>query len=88
MFKIVRTLSLTKVRTLCVENDLYTCGCNEEYDEMFQKCRKVKTDADIYDVALDIVQHSCYGPVEDMGGLEQLLWELATNCTLVMIQEG
>ena len=31
-----RTLSIYKVRELCINGDYYTCGDIEEYEEMFK----------------------------------------------------
>lgn len=51
------------VRSVCCENGLYTCGTNEQYEKMFAMVRaladkQIITGADLYPIALDILQHS------------------------------
>jgi hypothetical protein len=56
-------LSIPAVRGMCIENDLYTCGTNEEYSAMFDMVRpldgkEIITAADLYPIAADILAHS------------------------------
>lgn len=56
-------LSIPAVRGVCIENDLYTCGTNEEYSAMFDMVRPLDgveniTAADLYPIAADILAHS------------------------------
>ena len=57
-------LSISAVRGVCVENDLYTRGTNEEYAAMFDMVRPLDgkqgaiTAEDLYPIAADILAHS------------------------------
>lgn len=57
-------LSISAVRGVCVENNLYTRGTNEEYAAMFVLVRKLDdgkqaiTADDLYPIAADILAHS------------------------------
>lgn len=57
-------LSIPAVRGVCVENDLYTRGTNEEYGAMFDMVRPLDdgkqaiTVEDLYPIAVDILAHS------------------------------
>lgn len=56
-------LSMSAVRSMCCECDLYTCGTNEQYDNMLRKVnalsdKQIITGADLYPIAHDILQHS------------------------------
>lgn len=56
-------LSIPAVRGVCVENDLYTRGTNEEYAAMFDMVRPLDgkqsiTVEDLYPIAADILAHS------------------------------
>lgn len=65
MKKIIETqyLSIPAVRGLCIENNLYTRGTNEEYAAMFDMVhpldgKSVITAEDLYPIAADILAHS------------------------------
>lgn len=57
-------LSIPAVRGVCVENDLYTRGTNEEYAAMFDMVRPLDgkqgaiTAEDLYPIATNILAHS------------------------------
>ena len=56
-------LSIPAVRGVCIENDLYTRGTNEEYAAMFDLVRPLDgkqtiTVEDLYPIAADILAHS------------------------------
>lgn len=87
MLKIIRKLDKIKIRGLCIEKRLYTEGSNDDYCKMFSKCSDAKTDTDVIDIALDIVSHSEANNVEEIGGLEELIYELSTACTRIMVVE-
>lgn len=59
----IQRLSLSDVRSMCCENSLYTRGTNEQYEKMFDMVsaladKQIITGADLYPIALDILQHS------------------------------
>lgn len=56
-------LSTTAVRCMCIENNLYTCGTNEEYSAMFDMVfalypKSIITADDLAPIAADILAHS------------------------------
>lgn len=59
--ELVRYLPVEKVRTYCIKHDLYGCGTNQDYENMFNLCRDKKrylSDSEILEISIDIVQHS------------------------------
>ena len=59
----IQRLSMSAVRSMCCECDLYSCGDNEQYDKMLRMVnalsdKQIITGADLYPIALDILQHS------------------------------
>ena len=57
--KEIRKLSSDKVRMLCIKKNWYTCGTNEDYAKMLAATDKEDITAnDIYDIAIDIINHS------------------------------
>ena len=50
----------SKVRTVCVHNDFYTCGDNDEYDKMltYVSNHESPDEDDLLVIASDILRHS------------------------------
>lgn len=54
-----RQLSKSDLRSLCIRQNWYTCGNNEEYSNMLNKANKGNiTTNDIVAIAKDIKEHS------------------------------
>ena len=49
-------LSFEKIRMICIENDWYTCGTNEDFENLQDMVDSGKVDID--DIVMDIVLHS------------------------------
>lgn len=49
-----------EMRKLCIQNDFYTCGTNDEYETMLIMCESVKqvTPERLYTIAIDIAVHT------------------------------
>lgn len=63
MIKEFRSISPYELRALCIRENWYTRGTNEEYNEMLEMCgdgfkRKKLTTARIQAIATDIMKHS------------------------------
>lgn len=58
-YKEVRRLHSTDLRALCIREDWYTGGTNEEYARLMEMTEKenITTD-DIVEIATDIIEHS------------------------------
>lgn len=58
-YKEIRKLSSSELRALCIEQDWYTGGTNEEYYNLMSMTEKenITTD-DIVEIATDIIEHS------------------------------
>lgn len=59
----IQRLSMSAVRSMCCECNLYSCGTNEQYDKMLNMVNALSdkqfiTGADLNPIALDILQHS------------------------------
>lgn len=62
-----RTWSVVDVRAMCIRENLFTCGTNDEYDDMFKLVRDLEPTVDnIYAVAKSINDHSEYNTVENI----------------------
>ncbi len=60
-YKEIRRITPYSLRNLCIENDWYTCGDNEEYGHLLLDLAGSKeniTTDDIVEIASDIVEHS------------------------------
>lgn len=77
-----RRIDTSKVRALCIRDNLYTCGTVDDYCKMFQKC---ELDFRIIEIAQDIFDHSnkerliqqC-GSLKD--ALENICYGLINDC--------
>lgn len=56
--KVTRKLVWDKVRQICIDRELYTCGTNSEYDQMLSRCKEDMSDPDYFLMAEDIYNHS------------------------------
>lgn len=58
-YKEVRRLHSSDLRALCIKEDWYTGGTNEEYANLMEMTKKdnITTD-DIVEIATDIIEHS------------------------------
>ena len=57
--KEIKKLSFESLRALCIKNNYYTMGTNEEYSKMLAVTYKENiTNKDIYNTAIDIINHS------------------------------
>ena len=62
--KEIRMIDKCSLRQICIDNDFYTCGDNEEYDALldmpYKKNREFRnlTNEWILKIALDIAEHS------------------------------
>lgn len=66
-FKEYRSWSVTDVRAMCIRENLYTEGTNEQYGAMFRMVNDLTpTVENIYKVAKDINSHSEFQSVENI----------------------
>lgn len=87
-----RRIDTDRVRQMCIENDYYTMGTNEEYSRMFKKC---DLGYNILDIAKDIFEHSNKEKLMYQSGsderevLENICYGLINDCcyTCVDIEE-
>lgn len=77
-----RTLTASKLRSLCIKNDWYTCGDNEDYENLFDRltdcygCPVHMTTEKLVEIATDIWEHS---EITDYS-IETVLFHLAVTC--------
>ena len=87
MFKkvnVTRKLFWDDVRQVCIQNQYYTRGTNEEYLDLFNIVRSFSTvdDTQLFIVAQDIYNHSDVerimneGGVDECGVMESILFNL------------
>ena len=81
-FKETRSMSATKLRSVCIEHNWYTCGTNAEYGRLFDKLTDEcgfpvhLTTEKLVEIAEDIWDHSEITEYT----IESVLFELAKNC--------
>lgn len=58
--KLIRKLDWYGVRDCCIKNELYTNGCNEEYNNLsdYVYNHNIINDEDLIYIATDILEHS------------------------------
>lgn len=83
-FTETRTLTATKLRSICIQHDWYTCGTNEEYGRLFDRLTdgcgfpENLTTEKLVEIAEDIWDHS---KITDYT-IESVLYELAKACNV------
>ena len=84
--KEVRVLSAQDLRSLCIENNYYTRGDNEEYSNLFEWVGKQHnmTTTKIMQVAQDIFEHSS-AKVQSEQDIESIAFNVARVCTTYFI---
>lgn len=56
--KEIRSMDCYSVRSCCIKHSLYTCGTVREYDAMLQKTEEEFSLKLLYEIAIDIYEHS------------------------------
>ena len=57
--KEIKRINTDKLRHICINNNWYTHGTNEEYSNMFKMCKKDNiTTNQLYKIAKDIYEHT------------------------------
>lgn len=81
-FTETRTMSPSKLRSICIKNQWFTRGTNEEYSRLFDRledccgCPENLTTEKLVEIAEDIWEHS---DINDYT-IETVLFELASAC--------
>lgn len=57
-FNKVEVLGMDNLKSLCIKRNWYTCGNNEEYDALLNMAEATPTTEAIYNMAMDIIEHS------------------------------
>lgn len=82
--KEIRKIDFEKVRAMCISNDLYSCGTNEEYEHLLlhlcNDFENQKTE-DLIEIALNILNHS-----ETTIELTSILFMLANECCYTVFE--
>ena len=84
-----RKIYTGKVRAMCIRNDYYTCGTNEDYDNMFCKC---ENNSNVLEIAEDILQHSDKARLMYQSGcsekevLENICFQLINHCSFTCVE--
>ena len=95
-YKEIRTLSACDLRSLCINENWYTGGTNEEYENLLNMTKKdnITTD-DIVEMATDIIEHSesaidgyMKGAGLTLGGCyTHVMFLLAEKCSTYFVEE-
>lgn len=83
-YKEVRRITAGRLRTLCVEQDWYTGGDNDEYGHLLFDLAGYKeniTTDDIVAIASDIIEHSDLG----IADFERVAFKVANIATVFII---
>jgi len=86
-YKEIRRISASALRSLCIENDWYTHGDNDEYGHLLldlaQHKENITTD-DIVEIASDIIEHSGLS-VRDF---EDVAFKVANIATVLIVESN
>lgn len=86
--EIKRTIDSSQLHFLCVRNEWYSKGTNEDYGELFSKVFNLEnvSDMDIYNIAKDILDHNNKDDYIKESGLNEkqliqsIMYEVNTIC--------
>lgn len=86
--KVEKRLYSEDIRKMCIENNYYTHGNNDQYDKMLAMCNSNKvTPRLIYRIADDIAMHSDFKALQDTYGgitygelLEHIMYQVNKCC--------
>ena len=79
--ELVRRVREDKVRKFCIDNNLYTCGNNAEYEQMFHLCGLAIKDRQFVAIAKNIYNHSDIDRLNAEGAdLETIVWGFLNHC--------
>lgn len=70
------------IRSMCVRNQLYTCGDNRAYSAMFDKCRQGTDIKTVRAVAEDIIEHNA-----DEYELIEVMETILNTCVYISVEE-
>ncbi len=86
-YKEIRKISASALRALCIKNDWYTHGDNDEYSHLLldlaQHKENITTD-DIVEIASDIIEHSGLS-IRDF---ESVAFEVANIATVYIFESS
>lgn len=86
-YKEVRRLTAGNLRALCIEQDWYTNGTNEEYDHLLRDLAGNKENLsteDIIEIAEDIF---CHSKLPEGCEIEDIAWEVNRVCTVCFVKQ-
>ena len=94
-YKEIRRISADKIIGICIRQDWYTRGTNEEYERMLSTASEKEnlSTEDIVEIATDILEHSDSDRIMSSYGmgydeiLESVMFEIA-NAAVVFIQRA
>lgn len=81
-YRETRVMSADSLRELCINEDWYTCGTNEEYTKLLTSVSKnnnIDTD-DLVEIAQNIVDHSNNIDLSVDGEFTNIMFKLARIC--------
>lgn len=83
-YKEIRRISAQALRELCIEEDWYTCGDNEDYGHLLLDLAGHKaniTTDDIVEIATDIIEHSEL----DIDDFEEVAYKVANIAVVTIV---
>jgi len=86
-YKEIRRLTARDLRELCINQNWYTKGTQQEYNHLLLDLAADKehlTTTDIIEIAEDIRAHSEYPDIYDVGAIA---WEVNRICSVCFIQQ-
>ena len=81
-YKEIRTLTAYSLRALCIQQNWYTNGGNNDYEHLLYDLADSKphlTTQDIIEIAADIAEHSV---LRDGYDIEGIAWEVNRACNV------
>lgn len=84
-YKEIRRISAHDLRDLCIKEDWYTCGDNDEYGHLLLDLAGHKeniTTDDIVEIASDIIEHSSLS-VSELEDVASKVANIAVTCIVL-----
>lgn len=87
-YKEIRRTTFERLRNLCIKENWYTDGSNEEYSEMLSKAAKISnlTTDDIVEIATDIYSHTDSLNITDKDEFCNVMFKIASEACYTIFE--
>ena len=87
MLKAVKVMNKNNVHAFCVKRNLYNEGTIDEYKDMLNSCKNVKTDDDAIKIGINIWEHTDKETLHEGYNLKLLLTGVLNECMVTIVED-